>query len=71
MNHFAIYPGLKDRVVFINGGGSGIWTGIVEHFCAQNSKTALVDIAGDASQKLAASIARADHPRPPFIHCDH
>lgn len=70
MNQFAIYPSLKDRVVFVTGGGSGIGASIVEHFCAQKSKVAFVDIAGDASQKLAAGIARAGHPRPLFIHCD-
>ncbi len=32
---FAIYPSLKDRSVFVTGGGSGIGAAIVGHFCAQ------------------------------------
>ncbi|MGQ0676777.1 MAG: SDR family NAD(P)-dependent oxidoreductase [Rhodospirillales bacterium] len=70
MSEFAIYPSLKDRVVFITGGGSGIGASIVEHFCAQRSKVAFVDIAGDASRKLADGIARAGHLKPLFIQCD-
>ena len=30
----ALYPTLKDKVVFVTGGGSGIGESIVEHFCA-------------------------------------
>ena len=44
MPSFASYPSLKDRSVFISGGGSGIGASIVEHFAAQGSKVGFVDI---------------------------
>ena len=35
MPSFASYPSLKDKSVFVSGGGSGIGAAIVEHFAAQ------------------------------------
>ncbi|MBL8808347.1 MAG: SDR family oxidoreductase [Rhodospirillales bacterium] len=67
---FAIYPSLRERVVFVTGGGSGIGESVVEHFCAQRAQVAFVDIAADASNALAARIERAGHPRPRFFECD-
>ena len=34
----AIYPSLKNRIVLITGGASGIGESIVEHFCNQQAK---------------------------------
>ncbi|MCC6470149.1 MAG: SDR family oxidoreductase [Alphaproteobacteria bacterium] len=70
MAPYAIYPSLRDRVVFVTGGGSGIGAGIVEHFAAQGSRVAFVDIAAAAARELAERIAAAGHARPQFIECD-
>jgi NAD(P)-dependent dehydrogenase (short-subunit alcohol dehydrogenase family) len=70
MSGYAIYPSLKDRAVFITGGGSGIGASIVEHFCAQGSKVAFVDIAREASEALVKAIAGKGLPAPLFIECD-
>jgi D-xylose 1-dehydrogenase len=70
MSNYAIYPSLKDRAVFITGGGSGIGASIVEHFCAQGSKVAFVDIAREASEALVKAIAAKGLPAPLFIACD-
>ena len=70
MSNNAIYPSLKDRTVFVSGGGSGIGASIVEHFCGQGSKVAFVDIAREASQALVKSIAATGQSAPLFIECD-
>jgi NAD(P)-dependent dehydrogenase (short-subunit alcohol dehydrogenase family) len=70
MSNYATYPSLKDRTVFVTGGGSGIGAAIVENFCAQGSKVAFVDIAREASEALVKSIAAKKQPAPLFIPCD-
>ena len=70
MAGYASYPSLKDKAVFISGGGSGIGASIVEHFCAQGSKVAFVDVAKEASEKLVKDLAARQLPAPLFIHCD-
>lgn len=70
MTATAIYPSLKDRVVFISGGGSGIGASIVEHFCQQGAKVGFVDVDAEASRELVEAMAAAGHPVPEFIACD-
>jgi D-xylose 1-dehydrogenase len=67
---YAVYPSLKDRSVFITGGGSGIGAALVRHFAAQGSKIAFVDIAVAPSERLVADVAAAGDPTPRFIQCD-
>jgi D-xylose 1-dehydrogenase len=64
MPSFASYPSLKDRSVFISGGGSGIGASIVEHFAAQGSKVGFVDVDEPASKALAGKTGAF------FIKCD-
>ncbi|MEP9373636.1 SDR family oxidoreductase [Mesorhizobium sp. KR1-2] len=66
----ATYPSLKDRSVFITGGGSGIGESLVEHFCAQGSRVAFVDIAEEPSRRLVGRIRGKGDPAPHFIPCD-
>jgi NAD(P)-dependent dehydrogenase (short-subunit alcohol dehydrogenase family) len=66
----ARYPSLKDRVVFVTGGGSGIGESVVEHFCAQDAKVTFVDIAPGPSEALVERIGKRGHRRPRFIRAD-
>ncbi|HZE46080.1 MAG TPA: SDR family oxidoreductase [Xanthobacteraceae bacterium] len=66
MPRFASYPSLRDRVVFISGGGSGIGASIVEHFVEQGAKVAFVDVDEAASTAL---VKRLDG-KPLFLRCD-
>jgi NAD(P)-dependent dehydrogenase (short-subunit alcohol dehydrogenase family) len=61
---------LKDKAVFVTGGGSGIGASIVEHFCAQGSKVAFVDVAKEESEKLVKGLAGRKLAAPMFIPCD-
>jgi len=70
MTATASYPSLKDRVVFVSGGGSGIGASIVEHFCQQGAKVGFVDIDQAASEALVEAMAEAGHHRPVFVNCD-
>jgi NAD(P)-dependent dehydrogenase (short-subunit alcohol dehydrogenase family) len=67
---FAVYPSLRDRVVFITGGASGIGAEHVTQFAAQGAKVAFVDIADDVAQALLDRIEAAGHPVPVYRHCD-
>ena len=46
------YSDLKNKRIFITGGGSGIGASIVEHFCEQDSEVYFVDINMKDSKKL-------------------
>jgi NAD(P)-dependent dehydrogenase (short-subunit alcohol dehydrogenase family) len=61
MQYGATYPSLKDRVVLITGGGSGIGEAIVTHFAAQGSKVGFLDIKPKESQALADRLSGAGH----------
>ncbi len=69
MKYGAIYPSLKGRTVLVTGGGSGIGESIVEHFAAQGSKVAFIDIQEKASKALVARLKRK-RQKVHFEHCD-
>ncbi len=64
------YLDLKDKRVFITGGGSGIGASIVEHFCEQDSEVYFVDINKKESQKLIKLIKKKKFRTPKFIECN-
>ncbi|MGV3553381.1 SDR family NAD(P)-dependent oxidoreductase [Rhizobium sp.] len=68
--HYASYPSLAGRSVFITGGGSGIGESLVRHFSEQGSRVAFVDVAVEASQALVESVAATGAPAPLFLQCD-
>jgi NAD(P)-dependent dehydrogenase (short-subunit alcohol dehydrogenase family) len=60
---------LRDRVVFITGGGSGIGAAIVEAFVGQGASVAFVDIAKDESLAVVERLAGGPQ-KPLFVECD-
>jgi NAD(P)-dependent dehydrogenase (short-subunit alcohol dehydrogenase family) len=67
---FAHYPSLRDKVVFVTGGASGIGAAEVEHFAAQGSKVAFVDVEDAAAGRLVEQVAASGAPKPWYSHCD-
>ena len=66
----ATYNDLKNKRVFVTGGGSGIGASIVEHFCEQKSEVFFIDINTEASNKLILECKNKDFTIPTFIKCD-
>ena len=66
----ATFHSLRDRRVFVTGGGSGIGAAMVEAFAAQGARVAFVDVAEDASAALAREVAGRGHPAPWWRACD-
>ncbi len=64
----AIYPSLKDRVVLVSGGASGIGASIVAHFVRQGAKVGVLDIQ-DGGGLVAELVAEGLAP-PAFQRCD-
>jgi NAD(P)-dependent dehydrogenase (short-subunit alcohol dehydrogenase family) len=52
----AIYSDLEGKVVLITGGGTGIGEAIVRRFAEQKCRVAFIDIAREASEKLAGEL---------------
>ena len=69
MTAAANYPSLRDKVVFVTGGSSGIGAGLVEAFTKQHAKVAFVDIDAAGGQALAQRLAGQTHA-PLFLPCD-
>ena len=64
------YSDLKNKRIFITGGGSGIGASIVEHFCEQESEVYFVDINVKDSKKLIDIINKRKFKKPTFIECN-
>ena len=56
---FATHPSLKDAVVFVTGGASGIGEEIVRAFAEQGSQIGFVDIDAERGTALAEELAGA------------
>ena len=66
---FATYPSLRDAVVYITGGASGIGAEMVRAFAEQGSRVGFVDIAENLGRMLAAELVEAKQ-RVHFEPCD-
>ena len=64
------YYDLKNKKVFITGGGSGIGASIVEHFCEQESEVFFVDLNEETSNQLIAECKKKKISVPSFCKCN-
>ena len=55
LSNLGRYPSLKNKVVFVTGGGSGIGAAIVESFVDQGAKVAFVDVNEEGTEAAAAT----------------
>ncbi len=53
---YGSYPSLRDRIVVVTGGASGIGEKIVEQFAQQGAKVAFLDIQKEAGAQLVSRI---------------
>jgi NAD(P)-dependent dehydrogenase (short-subunit alcohol dehydrogenase family) len=67
---FAAYPSLRDQLVLITGGATGIGASIVEHFALQGSQVAFLDVDQKNAEQLVAGLAAKCSHLPVFLPCD-
>jgi NAD(P)-dependent dehydrogenase (short-subunit alcohol dehydrogenase family) len=67
---FATYPSLRDRVVLVTGGASGIGAEHVTQFARQGAKVAFLDIDEDAAGVLIAQLREERLPPSLFLPCN-
>jgi NAD(P)-dependent dehydrogenase (short-subunit alcohol dehydrogenase family) len=67
---FATYPSLRDRVIIVTGGASGIGQAIVEAFAMQNAQVAFLDIQDEAAGQLVDRLTSKGATAPVYYRCD-
>ena len=66
---FATYPSLRDRVVLVTGGATGIGEFMVRAFAAQGARVLFFDVQDEPAQALCAALV-ADGAAVSYQHCD-
>jgi NAD(P)-dependent dehydrogenase (short-subunit alcohol dehydrogenase family) len=67
---YAVYPSLKDRVVLITGGATGIGESLVRHFALQGAWVAFFDVQDEPAVALCNELSTAGCTAPLYLHCD-
>jgi NAD(P)-dependent dehydrogenase (short-subunit alcohol dehydrogenase family) len=68
--NFATYPSLRDRVIVITGGASGIGEAIVDAYAMQGARVVFLDIQDTAAETLIRRIESAGLGAPVYYACD-
>ncbi len=66
----ALYPSLKNKLVFVSGGSSGIGSEIVKAFAAQGSQVAFCGTRPEGGDALIDEISAAGLKAPYYEACD-
>jgi NAD(P)-dependent dehydrogenase (short-subunit alcohol dehydrogenase family) len=67
---YTLYPSLRDRVVFVSGGSSGIGAEVVRAFAAQGARVAFCGTRADGADELIEEIRGAGGAAPFYAACD-
>jgi NAD(P)-dependent dehydrogenase (short-subunit alcohol dehydrogenase family) len=67
---WAVYPSLRDRVVLITGGATGIGAALVRAFALQGARVAFFDIQDEPAVALRNELSVAGCTAPLYLHCD-
>jgi NAD(P)-dependent dehydrogenase (short-subunit alcohol dehydrogenase family) len=67
---YARYPSLRDRVVLITGGATGIGESLVRHFAHQGARVAFLDIDDEPAVALRNQLSVSGCAAPLYLHCD-
>src|SRR5258708_30301778 len=70
IEEYAVYPSLREKVVFITGGATGIGAEFVAQFTRQGARVAVVDINAQAAAKLISAIEAGGRTAPWVRECD-
>jgi len=67
---YAVYPSLKDRVVLITGGATGIGEALVRAFAHQGARVAFFDIQDEPAIALRNELSLSGCTAPLYLRCD-
>ena len=67
---YASYTDLRERTVFITGGGTGLGACFVDAFAAQGARVAFVSNNTEPARRVCDRVAAKNGSRPLFIACD-
>ena len=67
---FATYPSLRNRVVVVTGGATGIGAAVVEAFSTQASRVVFLDLNDEAARSLIKTVMASGCNEPAFYRCD-
>ena len=67
---FATYPSLRNRVVVVTGGASGIGEAIVEAFAQQHATVIFLDIQDATAAQVIQRLESAGAAAATYLHCD-
>jgi NAD(P)-dependent dehydrogenase (short-subunit alcohol dehydrogenase family) len=70
VGRYAVYPSLRDRVVLITGGATGIGEELVRQFARQGARVAFLDIQDAPAVALSNELATAGCTAPLYVNCD-